>query len=224
MDIGPATFYPIAHEPGAKLLLGKRYSDEGPAELRAALDDLARHPSTATFIATKLVRHFVSDAPPKSAVDRVAKRFLETDGDLGAVLDSVVGLDLAWSPKLQKAKSPEDFCVATLRATLDQEDLTERNGRRLLDGLLAMGQRPFSAPSPKGWPDTAQAWFTPGSLMRRIEWASALARLKRADARTLMENTLGPLASVSTRNLVERAASPEDGTAFVFASREFQRR
>lgn len=224
IDIGAATFYPIAHEPGKKRVLGKRYAEAGADELRTVLNDLATHSSTATFVATKLVRHFVADRPPKAAVDTVARRFRETEGDLRSVLERVIDLDGAWSPRLVKAKTPEEYCVATLRATMTAEDDLDQAGRRVLDALLQMGQRPFSAPSPKGWPDTAAAWLTPGSLMRRIEWAQSLARFRRQDARTLLDGTLGPLASDETRKLVQRAASPTDGTAFVFASREFQRR
>ena len=57
-------------------MLGKRYP-EGPEALHEVLRDLARHPATARFVATKLVRHFVADEPPPALVDRLAAIYLE---------------------------------------------------------------------------------------------------------------------------------------------------
>ena len=81
-DPGSFRFVPQIHEPGAKTLLGKSYPEAGVGEGEAALRDLARHPATARHIATKLARHFIADAPPPAAVERIAKRFRDTDGDL----------------------------------------------------------------------------------------------------------------------------------------------
>ena len=76
-DPGKFYFRGELHEPGAKMLLGKRYAEQGQAEGEAALADLAAHPSTARFLATKLVRHFVSDDPPPAAVERLGARVPE---------------------------------------------------------------------------------------------------------------------------------------------------
>ena len=83
------SFDPSWHQPGLKTVLGRSYA-EGPQALRAVLDDLARHPSTARFIATKLARHLVADEPPPALVARLAQRFTETDGDLRAVYTSLI--------------------------------------------------------------------------------------------------------------------------------------
>ena len=221
-EFGPATFIEPLHEPGSKTLLGKTYSEDGPGEFRAVAEDLARHPSTATFIATKLVRHFVADEPPVRDVERVAGVFRETDGDLAAVTSAVVELDTLWSTPLTKAKTPQDFVVASLRA-IDHDKMTVQT----LNGALApMGQQPLMFPSPQGWPDTADKWLSPGTLMRRIEYSHQLSRRinNRVKPDLLLEWTIGPVASRETRALVAGAPSGVDAVAYVFASREFQRR
>src|ERR1700758_2991125 len=79
---GEFVYIKRAHEPGPQTVIGKAYDDTGPEQGRAVLADLARHPATARHVATKLARHFVADDPPPALVERLAQRFLDTDGDL----------------------------------------------------------------------------------------------------------------------------------------------
>jgi uncharacterized protein (DUF1800 family) len=114
----PGKFYfrDNLHEPGPKTLLGKTYYDSGRRQGEAVLADLAAHPATAHFIATKLVRHFVADDPPPAAVDRVARAFLKTGGDLPHVYAALIAAPEAWNAQCTKFKTPEDFVFSTLRA------------------------------------------------------------------------------------------------------------
>ena len=75
----------------------------------AVLDLLARHPNTAKFISTKLARRFVSDNPPSALVDRMAKTFLETDGDIRAVLKTMFDSPEFWSRDAYRAKIKKPF-------------------------------------------------------------------------------------------------------------------
>lgn len=222
VDVGSATFYHFAHEPGPKTLLGKRYAENGPDELRSALRDIASHPSTARFIATKMARHFVADEPPAPVIKKLVGVYQNTRGDLAALTKALVSTDRAWSMPWAKAKTPQDYVVSSLRVT----GMRSVASIQLGESLTQMGQTPFGAPSPQGWADTASVWLTPGSLMRRVEWAQGLARQLAGsiNPNTLLQDALGPLASAATRRLVSRAASPGDAIAFVLASRELQRR
>lgn len=223
IDAGVSRFYSPLHEPGSKTLLGKTYKDSGPRQAVLMLQDLARHPSTAQFIATKLVRHFVGDAPPESIVAEVARAYKNTDGDLAAVTRTLINIEEVWASPLPKVKTPQDFVVSGLRA-LGVNDIARPN--RVFNPLSQMGQQPFSAPSPEGWPDTAEAWVAPGSLMRRIEWAkaSAVRYGAKADPNAIIEETIAPVLSNETRRMVNGAPSGVDAIAFILASREFQRR
>ncbi|MBL8157578.1 MAG: DUF1800 domain-containing protein, partial [Anaerolineae bacterium] len=99
-------FFPNRHQPGTKTLLGKTYAEAGEAEGRQALIELARHPSTARHIATKLARHFIADEPPPQAVARLERVFRDTGGDLKAMAIAIVDEPAAWQPSLTKMRTP----------------------------------------------------------------------------------------------------------------------
>ncbi|MFL6663706.1 MAG: DUF1800 domain-containing protein, partial [Rhizobacter sp.] len=153
--IGPqddaARFDPAWHEPGDKRVLGRRYA-EGPDALRLVLHDLARHPSTAAFLATKLARHFVADDPPPALVDRLAAAYLRSDGQLGELSRELVRAPEAWRSTPAKLKTPEELVVSSARVLGVRERMFERNDA---GGIVALGQRLHTAPSPAGWPDRA---------------------------------------------------------------------
>ncbi len=218
---GAFMFHARAHEPGDKMLLGVRYGEAGEGEAEAALDALARHPATGRHVATKLVRHFVADDPPAAAVEHIANVFLSSGGDLRMVADALVDLPDAWREPLPKVRTPNDMVIAALRALdVPVED------DKLVGSLHLLGQAPFRADSPAGWPDTADRWLAPESLMRRTDWAVAVGdRVGRAiDPRILAERSIGPVASDSTNFLINGAPSAAEGVAMTLLSPEFQRR
>ena len=216
------TFRPLAHEPGPKRLMGREFA-EGEEGGVAALRFLARHPSTTTFLATKLVRHFVADEPPDGAVRRVARALSDTEGGLGAAAHAVVALPEAWAP-FAKIRSPQDFAIAVLRALGADEEAAQP----LLAAATQFSQTLWAAPGPNGWPDTADAWASPEQLMRRLDWINGLAGRAaasgRPDAREVAEATLGPLLKAETINAVRRAGSSREALVLLLASPEFQRR
>ena len=218
---GRFVFAPRLHEPGPKTLLGRRYDQGGQAEGDAALAALVEAPATARHLATKLVRHFVADEPPASAVDRLAAVYQQSGGDLPSLHRALVALPEAWATPLAKVKSTQDFVVSALRATGGT-----LAGAALVGALRELGQAPFAAPSPAGWPDTAKDWIAPEALMRRLEWGARLAR--RLDPtlspQALAEATIGPVAGPDTLKLIARAPDRQDGIALLLASAEFQRR
>jgi uncharacterized protein (DUF1800 family) len=216
-------FEPIAHEPGPKTLLGKTYPRDGLAQGEAALQDIARHPSTARFIATKLCRHYIADAPPPAAVDRVAAAFTRSDGDLRAVMGAVVDSPEVWATPFAKFKRPEEYAYSVLRG-LNQKALPNRGA---VLSVLGMGQPIYRPPGPDGWADMADNWLSADILWKRIEFADALAdRVARSDVdpRALGEALFGPLLSAETAEAVKRAESPAQGLTLLFSSPEFQRR
>jgi len=218
---GRFVFAPRLHEPGPKTLLGRRYDQGGQAEGDAALTALAQAPATGRHLAIKLVRHFVADDPPASAVDRLVAVYQQSGGDLPSLHRALIALPEAWAAPLTKVKSTQDFVVSALRATGGTP-----TGAALVGALRELGQAPFAAPSPAGWPDTAKDWIAPEALMRRLEWGARLAR--RLDPtlspQALAEATIGPVAGPDTLKLIARAPDRQDGIALLLASAEFQRR
>jgi len=137
------------------------------------LDIVARHPSTARFIATKLARRFVADDPPAAVVERAATVFRQTDGDIRAVVGSIVRSPefFAEAAYRAKIKTPLEFTTSALRALGAETDA----GLPVLRTLLAMGQPPYAAQPPTGYPDRAEAWTSPGGLLARLNFVQAVA-------------------------------------------------
>lgn len=232
---GPDTgfhFYARAHEPGEKELLGVRYDQGGQEEGLAALDALARHPSTARHLAGKLARHFVADAPPPEAVATLERAFRDSEGDLGQVHRALVDLDAAWAHAGAKVRDPEDWLTACGRAlAVDALDLDAERTQRLRQGLVGalalLGQVPFSAPSPAGWPDTAAELVGGEALVQRIEVAERLAdRLARVAPRApeLAAGLLGEGLGAGTARALSRAADRSQALALLLCSPELVRR
>ena len=219
---GAFTFRENIHEPGTQSIMGEQYQQQGIAQGEAILRKLATHPSTARFIATKLVRHFVADEPPEKMVKRVASVFLKSGGDLPQVHAALVNSKEAWKTPLSKYKTPQDFVISTFRAFDHVPDKT----RLVITALEQMGQMPFRPGSPEGWPDTADHWGGADALYKRIEWSNSVARKAGSQVKPmeLGEMALGATFGDHTRTAVSRAESVVQGTTLLLASPDFQRR
>ena len=219
---GSFVFNANAHQPGAQRVMGKIYESNGLAQGEAVLADIARHPSTAKFIATKFVRHFVADDPPPALVARLQKVFGETDGDLKALATALLDSDEAWQAPLTKVRSPYEFLVATGRLLAR---IPEDPGR-YLGGLNVLGQPLWSPAGPNGFPDSNAAWAAPEGMKLRLDISAQLAsRLADSiDPRDLLEIAAADAASAETRRTIERAESRQQALALLLMSPEFQRR
>lgn len=219
---GAFVFNVNAHQPGPQMLLGKTYEATGLAQGEAALADIARHPSTANFIATKFVRHFVADDPPPVLVARLRQIFVKSDGDLKAMATALVDSDEAWKAPLTKLRSPYDFVVASGRLLAR---VPEDPGA-YLNSLNLLGQPLWSPAGPNGFPDTSAAWAAPEGMKLRLDIASQMgARLgNNIDPLELLEFAAADAASVETRRTVERAESRQQALALLLMSPEMQRR
>ena len=223
-------------EPGGKHFIGKEFGASGPGEgdYPAALRLLANHPSTARFVAAKLVTHFIADTPPARAVDKVAAAFRNSGGSLPEVYRALLDLPEAQQPPGAKARTDFEFVVACLRvAGVGPEDMTptEKAGGRTRPNALSVGaladmqQRLWAAPSPAGWPEEAEEWLGPVALLQRLRWIARLTgKIRDRTAAGFLGRALGPLASEQTRKVVLAASNREEGLALVLASPEFNRR
>ena len=209
------------HEPGAQTVLSKSYAEGGFAQGRAVLEMLAHHPATAKHVATKLVRHFVADEPPADLVERLAKRFRDTGGDLMQVTQALVTAPEAWSAPRTKLKKPGEWTMAAMRAS----GLEIRDVRRIVNTQNLLGEPLWRPPAPKGFSDDSAAWVD--GLAERLDIANQVGRLvgnngNEPDA--MVDAALGPLASAETRQTVRRAESRPQALALLLMSPEFQRR
>ena len=164
------------HDEGDKHVLGKIIDKGGEGDGEAVLDLLARHPSTARFIASKLVRRFVSDEPPQLLVERVAETYEKTDGDIRSMLRTIFASPDFWSRRALHAKvrSPLELVAGSVRALGAPID----DALNLSKAVERIGQPLYGAQPPTGFGDTADAWISPGALLARINFGLSLAEGK----------------------------------------------
>jgi uncharacterized protein (DUF1800 family) len=168
-------FRPAMHDPGAKVVLGRTIRAGGEADGDAVLELLARHPSTARFIATKLARRFVADDPPPALVERVAATYRDTGGDVRAMLRVLLSSAEFLDPAVTgaKIKKPSEFVASAARAMGATVDA--RGAFALARATAEIGEGLYEAAPPTGHPDRAEAWVNPGALLARLNFALALA-------------------------------------------------
>ena len=224
LDPGAGFFFRRgAHEPGSKILMGREFP-EGEQGGIEALDFLGHHPATATHIATKLARHFVSDDPSPAVVQRLAARFMETGGSLPEVTRTLIESPEAWPAGRQglvKLRTPIDFVCATLRAV----DAPPEKLAILPGAMNLLGQPLWTAPSPKGWSDRASDWSDPALLLRRVEFAYQVSAFAGdQDIAALTDVALGPYITAPVRAAVANAGSRREAVALLFSAPEFWRR
>ena len=179
-DDGVFAFDPLLHVNGDKVVLGETIPSGGIDEGERLLGMLARHPSTARFIVTKLARRFVADDPPAEVIEAAGRTFQKTGGDIREVLRTIFTSAQFRSPETyqSKIKKPLELVVSSLRAVraeiVSESFFEEVNGGRR--GLLAqMGERLYSYETPDGNPDVGSAWMNSNALLLRLEFANTLA-------------------------------------------------
>jgi uncharacterized protein (DUF1800 family) len=167
-------FEPRMHDTGAKVVLGHTIeAGGGESDGEQVLDVLAAHPATARFIATKLVRRFVSDVPPPALVDRAAARFRDTGGNLREVTRTILTSPEFLSPAAYhaKVKTPFELVVSALRATAAEV----ADARLVVRGVQQLGMPLYMCQPPTGYKDAADAWVNTGALVGRLNYALKLA-------------------------------------------------
>ncbi len=225
-------FAPQLHDPSAKIVLGTPIpAGGGMQDGLKVIDLLARHPSTAKFVSTKLVRRLVADDPPPSLVHRAAEVFRQSDGDIRSVLRAIIDSAEFFSPEHYRAKvkKPLEYVASALRATNAETKVTPQ----LVRYLGRMGEPLFLAQAPTGYPDRATSWISPDMLLTRMNFAADLAadRLEGARIEPALLQDPGALARLIAPDSLSpatRAALAEtDGAqavALLLAAPEFQRR
>src|SRR5690242_16279121 len=217
---GEFSFNPRLHEPGPQKVIGKTYEDDGVEQGRAVLRDLASQPATATHIAIKLARHFIADEPPAPVVERMAKTFVDTGGDLKQVAMTMINCPESWTQPVTKLKRPCEWVVGMVRAT----GITQTDPTRFTGGQALLGEPLWRPGSPKGYPDDEASWID--GMGRRLDVANNFAErvATSADPKDIIETVYASAVSDEVKKAVDRAESRQQALALLFMSAEFQRR
>jgi uncharacterized protein (DUF1800 family) len=171
---GAFLFRAVTHDAGQKVVLGHTLAaGRGMEDGNDVLDILARAPATARFITTKLARHFISDDPPVTVVDRCSKVFTATDGDIRQTLGCVITSPEFFSRAAYRAKvkTPFEVVASGLRAVNAGVDATPR----AVQAVATLGAPIFGHQTPEGWPDYGEAWMNTGAIVSRINFGLVLA-------------------------------------------------
>ncbi len=171
---GGFIFRPEWHDADSKVVVGHRLAaGRGIEDGEEVLDIVARSEATARFVATKLVRRFVSDSPPPALVERAARTFRESDGDIRATLRTIIGSSefFARGNFRAKVKTPFELVVSATRALGAPIDTTAR----LAAQIARLGQPIYGKLTPNGYPDVGDAWVNAGSVLNRINFGLAIA-------------------------------------------------
>ena len=242
---GGFIFRPELHDANEKIVLGHRLpGGRGVEDGDAVLDIVARHPSTARYVVTKLARHFVSDDPPASLIDRCAAVFGKTDGDIRETMRCVVKSPEFFSRATYRAKvkTPFELVVSSLRAMQVSAD----TAARWAPIVANLGQPMYGHLTPEGWPDRGDAWMNSGAILNRINFAQQVASdrvygvklakwpiyasLVRAPRATQVDGVIAALLGGHVSDETRRTLIGNDGgslgtiVALALGSPEFQRR
>jgi uncharacterized protein (DUF1800 family) len=235
---GAFIFRPRLHDAGSKTVLGVRFAAGGGMEEgERMIHILAHQPATAHRIAYKLSQRLVSDDPPPALVDRVAKKFLDTGGDLRQTVKAVIDSPEFWDPKFYRAKVKAlfEYVISAVRAVNGTID----NPIPVARALQQIGEPLYGAQPPTGYSNKADAWVNTGALLNRLNFALALAANKlpglHSDVASLVPSgsvdalavalTGGNLTDETRNTIKERDNTQMPMIAgLILGSPEFQRR
>ena len=191
------------HDPDPKIVLGKKIHAGGMRDGEEVIDLLVHHPSTAKFISTKLARRFVSDNPPPALVARMAQTFQSSDGDIRAVMKTMIYSPEFWSRDAYRAKvkTPFELVVSTARALGTDVDTP----MPLVQWAGRIGEPLYQCQPPTGYSDKADAWVNTGALLNRLNYSLALASNKVRGSRSDTGSLLGMDSSVDAKAALDRA-------------------
>jgi uncharacterized protein (DUF1800 family) len=237
---GAFEFNPARHDYGDKTFLGHLIRGRGLAEVDEAVDILVRHPATATHLCKQIATYFVSENPPDALVQRMAQTFRTTDGDIAAVLATMVhSPEFAASLKPSvKFKDPVQYVFSAVRLAYDDKVIA--NTLPIQSWLNRLGEGLFNHETPDGYAMTAASWSGPGQMMVRFEIArqigSGSSGLFKPDAPNAVDQPAFPLIAnalyfnglkqtlgPTTLAALDQAVSPQDWNTLFLSSPEFMR-
>ena len=217
------------HDFSDKIFMDHKIKGTGEAEGEQVLDILAKHPATAKYLSYKLAQYFVSDRPPQSLVDSLSQRYLETDGNIKAVLDTLFHSSEFRDPQYfgKKFKTPYQYIISVIRAG----DLEVTNAVIVNSLLKQMSMGIYDCPTPNGYANTEEFWLNPDALLRRLTFASIMSRKKigfldSSAPKSLplkpedLYKTLGNIFSENTQQAIANSP-PDQGAMLILGSPEF---
>jgi len=236
-------FNPNQHDFGDKTFLGQTIKGSGYAEIGQAVDLIVRQPACAHFVSQQLAEYFIADKPPPALVDAMAHTFQRTDGDIAAVVRTMLLSREAAAVDGHKFKDPMRFLVSAMRLTYDGQPIP--NAEPLVNWLRQMGEPLYGRITPDGWPLDSASWTGSGQMSKRFDFARVIGSGRNrlfVDAggagaagapppgapdlqgSALYRDAIAPRLSDATRNALAQARSPMEWNTFLLSSPDFNYR
>jgi uncharacterized protein (DUF1800 family) len=202
-EIATFKFDEKQHDPNPKIVLGKKIRAGGMKDGEQVIDLLTKNPHTAKFISTKLARRFVSDDPPPALVERMAKTFQKSDGDIREVMRTMMYSPEFWSRDAYRAKikTPYELVVSSVRALGTDVDTP----MPLVQWVGRIGEPLYQCQPPTGYSDKAETWVNTGALLSRLNFSLAVAGNKVRGSRSDVAALLGTDSQGDAKQALERA-------------------
>jgi len=193
------------HDPDPKHVLGKKINAGGMKDGQQVIDLLVKNPNTAKFISTKLARRFVSDTPPPALVQRMAKTFQKSNGDIREVMRTMIYSPEFWSRESYRAKvkTPFELVVSSVRALGTDVDTP----LPLVRWVGRIGEPLYQCQPPTGYSDKAETWVNTGALLNRLNFSLALAGNKVRGSRSDVPALLGSDSTGDAKAALQRAVA-----------------
>jgi uncharacterized protein (DUF1800 family) len=191
------------HDPNPKVVLGKKIHAGGMKDGEEVLSLLSKNPNTARFISTKLARRFVSDTPPPALVDRMAKSFQKSDGEIREVMRTMIYSPEFWSREAYRAKvkTPYELVVSSVRALGTDVDTP----LPLVRWVGRIGEPLYQCQPPTGYSDKGETWVNTGALLNRLNFSLALSGNKVRGSRSDVVALLGSDSTGDPKQALDRA-------------------
>lgn len=202
-EVAQFKFDEKVHDPDPKVVLGKKIHAGGMKDGEEVIDLLSKNPNTAKFISTKLARRFVSDTPPPELVDRMAKSFQKSGGDIREVMRTMIYSPEFWSRDTYRAKvkTPYELVVSSVRALGTDVDTP----MPLVQWVGRIGEPLYQCQPPTGYSDKAETWVNSGALLNRLNFSLALAGNKVRGSRSDVAALLGSDSEGDAKVTLDRA-------------------
>lgn len=202
-EIAKFKFDDKVHDPAPKVVLGKKIHAGGMKDGEQVIELLTKNPNTAKFISTKLARRFVSDTPPPALVERMAKSYQKSGGDIRAVMTTMIYSPEFWSRETYRAKvkTPYELVVSSVRALGTDVDTP----MPLVQWVGRIGEPLYQCQPPTGYSDKADTWVNTGALLNRLNFSLALAGNKVRGSRSDVTALLGSDSPTDPKTTLDRA-------------------
>jgi uncharacterized protein (DUF1800 family) len=191
------------HDDKPKMVLGHKIDAGVMKDGEEVLDILSRDPHTAHHLAFEIAQHFVSDNPPEALVERMSQTYLASDGDIRAVLHTMIYSPEFWSRDAYqvKIKTPLELVASAARAVGADVSVP----LPMVQWTARIGEPLYQCQPPTGYSEKAADWVNTGALLNRLNYSLTLTSGRMRGTQVDVATVLGTGAARDPQAVLDRA-------------------